>query len=71
LIKYEIAFIKELDKYQTKFMIRISMSKRVTIVLDDDLIKKLRIIQAKNIVKSKKSVSFSSVVNNELRKAIK
>ncbi len=52
-------------------MIRISMSKRVTIVLDDDLIKKLRIIQAKNIVKSKKSVSFSSVVNNELRKAIK
>ena len=71
MIKYEIAFIKELDKYQTKFMIRISMSKRVTIVLDDDLIKKLRIIQAKNIVKSKKSVSFSSVVNNELRKAIK
>ena len=47
------------------------MSKRVTIVLDDDLVKKLRIIQAKNIVKSKKSVSFSSVVNNELRKAIK
>ena len=52
-------------------MIRISMSKRVTIVLDDDLIKKLRIIQAKNIFKSKKSVSFSSVINNELRKAIK
>ena len=51
-------------------MIRISMSKRVTIVLDDDLVKKLRIIQSKNIVKSKKSVSFSSVVNNELRKAI-
>ncbi len=47
------------------------MSKRVTIVLDDDLVKKLRIIQSKNIVKSKKSVSFSSVINNELRKAIK
>jgi len=52
-------------------MITISMSKRVTIVLDDDLVKKLRIIQAKNIVKSKKSVSFSSVINNELRKTIK
>ncbi len=52
-------------------MIRISMSKRITIVLDDDLVKKLRIIQSKNIVKSKKSVSFSSVVNNELRKDIK
>jgi hypothetical protein len=47
------------------------MSKRITIVLDDELVKKLRIIQAKNIVKLKKSVSFSSVVNNELRKAIK
>ena len=47
------------------------MSKRVTIVLDDDLVKKLRIIQAKNLVKSKESVSFSSVINNELRKAMK
>jgi predicted transcriptional regulator len=47
------------------------MSKRVTIVLDDDLVKKLRIIQSKNIAKSKKSVSFSSVINDELRKALK
>ena len=47
------------------------MSRRVTIVLDDDLIKKLRIIQARNLVKLKKSVSFSSVINNELRKAMK
>ena len=45
------------------------MSKRVTIVLDDDVVKKLRIIQAKNLVKSKVSVSFSSVVNDELRKS--
>jgi hypothetical protein len=47
------------------------MAKRVTIVLDDDLVKKLRILQAKNIIKSKESVSFSSVINDELRKAIK
>jgi len=48
-----------------------SMSKRVTIVLDADLHKKLRIIQSKKIVKSKEAVSFSSVINSELRKALK
>ncbi len=48
-----------------------SIGKRVTIVLDDDLAKKLRIIQSKNISKSKKSVSFSSVINEELRKVLK
>jgi len=47
------------------------MSKRITIVLDDDLVKKLTSIQAKNIVKSKKSISFSGTVNDELRKALK
>ena len=47
------------------------MSKRITIVLGDDLVKKLRIIQAKKIVKSKESISFSSVVNDELRKIVK
>ena len=47
------------------------MTKRVTIVLDDDLVKKLRIIQSKKIAKSKKSVSFSSVINDELRKTVK
>jgi len=46
------------------------MRKRVTISLDDDVIKKLRIIQAKNLVKLMEHVSFSSVLNNELRKAI-
>jgi hypothetical protein len=47
------------------------MSKRVTMVLDDVLVKKLRIIQSKKIAKSNKSVSFSSVINEELRKVIK
>ena len=40
-------------------------------VLDDNLAKKLRIIQSKKISKSIKSVSFSSVVNDELRKVVK
>ncbi len=47
------------------------MPKRITVVLDDELDKKLRIIQSKKIRKSKKSVSFSSVINEELRKSLK
>jgi len=45
--------------------------KRVTIVLDDSLAKKLRIIQSKKISKSNKSVSFSNVINEELRKVLR
>ncbi len=47
------------------------MPKRITVVLDDDLVKKLRIIQSKKVSKSKKSVSFSSVINEEHRKSLK
>ncbi|MFQ5475807.1 MAG: hypothetical protein ACE5DT_02105 [Nitrosopumilus sp.] len=47
------------------------MGKRITIVLDDDLVKKLREKQAKQLTKSAKSVSFSSVINDTLRKSIK
>jgi len=47
------------------------MPKRITVVLDDELVKKLRNIQSMKISKSKKSVSFSSVINEELRKSLK
>jgi hypothetical protein len=47
------------------------MGKRVTVVLDDYLVKKLRIIQSKEIAKSKVSISFSSVVNEKLRKTLR
>ena len=47
------------------------MPKRITVVLDDELVKKLRNIQSMKIRKSKKSVSFSSVINEELRKSLK
>ena len=47
------------------------MSKSITIVLDEDLVKKLRDIQSRRLFKSKKYVSFSRVVNDELRKTIK
>ncbi len=47
------------------------MGKRITIVLDDDLVKKLHEIQAKQIKQSTKSVSFSRVLNEVVRKNLK
>ncbi len=46
------------------------MSKRITIILDDDNLKKLRLLQAKKIKESTKSVSFSRVINNVLHKKL-
>ena len=47
-----------------------NMTKRVTIMIDEDNDKKLRMIQAKQITQSTKSVSYSRVINEILRKAI-
>ncbi len=47
------------------------MARRITIILDEDLRKKLHEIQAKQIKKSEKSVSFSRVLNEVLRKGLK
>ncbi len=47
------------------------MSKRITSCLDDDLAKKLRIIQSKKITNSSTAVSFSRVLNDQIRKALK
>jgi len=47
------------------------MTKRITIMLDDDLVKKLHELQSKLIKETAKSVSFSSVVNQTLRKYIR
>ena len=47
------------------------MSTRITLVLDDDILKALRRIQAKQIAKSEHSVSFSRVTNETLRKQLK
>jgi len=46
------------------------VTERITVVFDADVIKKLRAIQAKQIIEETKSVSFSRVVNNQLRKSI-
>jgi len=47
------------------------MPKRVTIMLDDDLDKKLHLIQAKAIQNTTNSVSFSTILNETLRKKLK
>ena len=47
------------------------MSKRITIMIDDDLDKKLRLRQAKLISQEQSSYSFSKVLNEVLRKALK
>jgi len=47
------------------------MAKRVTIMMDDDLDKKLRSIQAKAIQSTTSSVSFSKVINEIIRKQLK
>ena len=59
---------------QNKILLRyynIIMAKRVTIMIDEDIDKKLRLIQAKQISKSSSSVSYSHVLNETLRKQIK
>ncbi|MEK0336136.1 MAG: hypothetical protein QQN62_05075 [Nitrosopumilus sp.] len=47
------------------------MTKRITILLDDIILKKLREKQVKLIKESTSSVSFSRVINQQLRKGLK
>jgi len=47
------------------------MAKRITIMLEDDLVKKLHEIQAQQIKISKSSVSFSAILNETLSKSLK
>ncbi len=46
-------------------------AKRITIMIDNELDKKLRLIQAKMIQTSQKSVSYSRVIDDTLRRKIK
>lgn len=47
------------------------MSKRITIMLDDTNIKKLRVIQSRQIKESTNSISFSKVINQQLAKELR
>jgi hypothetical protein len=46
------------------------MVKRITIMLDDDLEKKIRMAQSKKILAENKSVSFSYMINSLLEKQL-
>jgi len=46
------------------------MTKRVTIMIDDENHKKLRNLQAKMIKESDESVSFSRVINKVIEKGL-
>ncbi len=47
------------------------MSKRITIMIDDDLDKKLRLLQVKQILQHQTSYSYSKVTNETLREGLK
>ena len=47
------------------------MRRRVTIMIDEDLDKKLRLRQAKMIQQEQASYSYSKVLNETLRKVLK
>jgi len=47
------------------------MSKRITIMIDDENLKKLRNLQSKRIRESEKSVSLSKVINETIKKGMK
>lgn len=46
------------------------MTKRITIMIDEDNDRKLRMLQAKMIQHNQESVSFSRVMNDTLRKGL-
>jgi len=47
------------------------MAKRTTIMIDEDLDRKLRLIQAKAIQSTTSQVSFSRVLNKVIRTSLK
>ncbi len=46
------------------------MSKRITVVFNDDVVKKARMVQSKLIMQSDSSVSFSFVTNMLLKEGL-
>lgn len=52
-------------------MRKVSMASRITIMLEDDLAKKLRIKQSRLIQETNKAMSFSQVINDTLKSNLK
>ena len=49
----------------------VNVSKRITIIIGEDIDKKLRLIQSKQIAKTNSSISYSQVLNEAIRKQLK
>jgi len=47
------------------------MLKRISVMLDDELVRKIRTEQAKKLYNSEKSISFSQILNQVLRIGLK
>jgi hypothetical protein len=47
------------------------MSKRITVMIDEELDKKIRLLQAKKIVQEESSYSYSRVMNDCIRKSLR
>jgi len=47
------------------------MAQRITIMFDDELVKKLRVKQGELLKKTSKSISFSFIVNETVKKGLK
>ncbi len=66
-----VHFLKCTNYYKIYTVLLIQLSKRVTIMIDEDLDKKLRLRQAKMIQQEQSSYSYSKVLNETLRKTLK
>jgi hypothetical protein len=47
------------------------MPSRITVMLEDDVVKKLRVKQSKMIQESNSAVSFSHIINETLKSSLK
>lgn len=45
--------------------------KRISVVVEEDVVKKLKHIQAKKLLKADGNVSFSQIVNDQLKKSLR
>ncbi|MCV0393144.1 MAG: hypothetical protein K5790_07660 [Nitrosopumilus sp.] len=47
------------------------MAQRITVMLDDEVVKKLRSKQAKKIKETANAISFSAIINDSLKECVK
>ena len=71
LIYLGMDILEKRSMFNNTYYFHILMSKRVTVMIDDDLDKKLRSFQARTIQRESSSYSFSQALNDTLRKVLK